>query len=170
MISQARKIVNNRVLLGIVLTVAVTGASYLGLLGKLEDIFYDARARYCQYFTPRPTDLLVHLDIDDAALDAIGGWPWHRSTLAEMVDEIHLAGPKAMAWDVIFPDPQPVRYEPRGDGKFDKIDDDQLFADSLRRLDCALLPLSLLPAPLKALNPSQRVLHDALTRNLELTE
>ena len=39
------------------------------------------------------------IDIDDAALETIGRWPWPRSTLAEIVDEVRLAGADVLALD-----------------------------------------------------------------------
>ena len=66
----------------------------------MERWLYDLRCRYCQFFTRPPTDQLVHIDIDDAVLEDIGGWPWPRSTMARILDEIHDAGPKAVAMDI----------------------------------------------------------------------
>ena len=88
-----------------------------GGLGALENWLYDHRALYFQHFTPPPTDRLVHLDIDDAALETIGRWPWPRSTLADIVDEVRLAGADVLALDVIFREPQAPTTRPMVDGK-----------------------------------------------------
>ncbi|HWE97923.1 MAG TPA: SpoIIE family protein phosphatase [Tepidisphaeraceae bacterium] len=170
MIHKARKLLAGGTAYGIALTLAMATAARLGMLDNLERWFYDRRAAICQLFTPPPTDRLVHLDIDDAAMDAIGAWPWHRSALAQMVDELHLAGPKVVAMDVLFADPQETRAVPRGDGKYDEIHDDQLFAKSLKNLGCALIPVSLPPLPPKALTPAQRALREALNEDPELSE
>jgi serine phosphatase RsbU (regulator of sigma subunit)/CHASE2 domain-containing sensor protein len=170
MLHRARKLLAGGTAYGIILTIAVAIAAQVGLLDNLERWCYDRRAAMCQVFTPPPTDRLVHLDIDDAAMDAVGAWPWHRSTLAQMVDEIHLAEPKAVAMDVLFADPQETRIVRRDDGKDEEIHDDRLFAQSLKNLGCALIPASLPPLPPKALTPAQHALREALKENLELSE
>ena len=71
-----------------------------GLLVAPERWLYDFRAATCQFFMPQPTDRLIHLDIDDPTLDAIGAWPWPRTRLALMIDEIRRAGASALALDV----------------------------------------------------------------------
>src|SRR4051794_2910485 len=101
-----RRLVVDSTLLGVLLTLLVAAADTAGLLLPLERWFYDQRAAYCQRYMPAPTDRLVHVDVDDAALESIGRWPWHRSILAEVVDEIRLAGPKAVALDVLLPEPE----------------------------------------------------------------
>jgi CHASE2 domain-containing sensor protein/class 3 adenylate cyclase len=101
-----RRLLVDSTLFGVVLTLLVAGADALGLLSPLERWLYDERALRCQHWTPPPTDKLVHVDIDDAALDAIGHWPWDRSTVAEILDELRLAGAKAVALDVLFSEPQ----------------------------------------------------------------
>jgi CHASE2 domain-containing sensor protein len=59
-----------------------------GALEPLEAWLYDFRAAHCQRFVPPPTDRVVHLDIDDGTLEAVGAWPWPRSLTAQMIDEI----------------------------------------------------------------------------------
>src|SRR5690242_7808298 len=92
--------------LGVCLTLLVVIIDGLGGLEGPERSLYDWRALHFQSFTPAPSDRLVHLDIDDTALKTIGRWPWPRSTVAEVVDEVRLAGADVLALDIIFPDPQ----------------------------------------------------------------
>src|SRR3954464_12535831 len=92
--------------LGAALTLLVVLLDALGVFQPLEFSLYDTRALYCQHFTPPPIDRIVHLDIDDASLEPIGRSPWPRSTLAEGVDEIRLAGADVLALDIIFAEPQ----------------------------------------------------------------
>lgn len=172
MVLNARKILTRGFVygVGVIVTVLVMGAARLGLLDSLELALYDTRARECQFFAPPPTDRLVHIFIDDAALDAVGEWPWPRSVLGEMSDEIALAGPKAVVMNILFHDPQKARYEPGADGKYVEINDDEAFAASLKRLGCALMPVSMPPAAPKTFTPLQLALHQALRENLELNE
>src|SRR3954471_23411020 len=93
--------------LGIVLTLFVTFLDFSGLLAAPERFFYDFRARRCQHYSTRPTTQLVHIDIDDKSLSELGHWPWPRSRLAEIVDELRLAGTKTMVLDVMLSEPAP---------------------------------------------------------------
>jgi class 3 adenylate cyclase len=92
------------VLLGFALTTVVLVMEGIGALSPLENWLYDIRARNCQFFAKAPTTQLVHLDIDDAALDTVGRWPWDRRFVAAVIDEIKGAGAKALALDIQFAD------------------------------------------------------------------
>ena len=122
----------------------------------------------------------MHLDIDDAALDAMGHWPWPRSRLGEILDELNLAGAKAVALDVIFPEPQQVDYRPESgevsfdpkaaeaSGKFEIVRDDDVFAESIRRSGQTLVPFSIDPELRRT--PRGEALVDALMKDLELDQ
>ncbi|MEM1048603.1 MAG: adenylate/guanylate cyclase domain-containing protein [Pseudomonadota bacterium] len=45
------------------------------------------------------------IDLDEASLDTIGQWPWPRTILADLVDKVTRAGALAMAFDVLFAEP-----------------------------------------------------------------
>lgn len=45
------------------------------------------------------------VDIDDASLGAYGQWPWPRTRLATLLDTLTQAGAAAIAFDMIFPEP-----------------------------------------------------------------
>src|SRR5947207_15716497 len=96
--------------LGLLLTLTVMAADFAGAFANLERWLYDGRARHCQFFLRTPTTQLVHVDIDDRSLDTIDQFPWPRSTMAELVDEIGRAGAKVLAFDVIFDKPQKTEY------------------------------------------------------------
>src|SRR5258708_3762069 len=102
-----RRLLVDTSILGIALTFLVTFLDFAGLLSAPERFFYDFRARRCQHYTPRPTTQIVHIDIDDNSILAVGHWPWPRSKLAEIVDEIRIAGAKTMVLDVILSEPKP---------------------------------------------------------------
>src|SRR5436309_1907486 len=91
---------------GIAITLAVVLMDIAGTLDPLERWLYDRRANDCQFFLKPPSDKIVHVDIDDASLDVIGRWPWPRSEMAELIDEIALAKPKAVVLDVIYSEPE----------------------------------------------------------------
>jgi adenylate cyclase len=52
--------------------------------------------------TQRP---VVIVDIDDRTLKAVGQWPWPRTRLAELVTDLTRLGAAAIAFDVMFPEP-----------------------------------------------------------------
>src|SRR3954467_11685220 len=140
-----KKLLTTGLLLGGLLTAAVIAADGAGLLSPLEDWLYDLRVRHCQFFAPPPTDKLVHLDIDDRAVETIGRYPWPRAKWAEILDELELAGPKAVELDVIFSEPQEPTHVDLPDGSSRKIENDAMLAATLARGGNVILPLSLVP-------------------------
>src|SRR5262249_6956301 len=57
-------------------------------------------------------DLPVRVvDIDEASLQEFGQWPWPRDRLAKLVDQLSDLGAAAIAFDVIFSEPD--RLSPR---------------------------------------------------------
>lgn len=155
--------------LGVLLTAAVAILDGFGGLAALERWFYDGRALVFQHFTPPSDPRLVHLDIDDAALETIGRWPWPRGTLADVVEEVRLAGADVLALDLIFLEPQPVELQEVG-GKTVKTDHDQRLAEAFQRFGRVLAPISFvnelgyLPKPPAAQSAAGQVLRG----NLEL--
>ena len=87
---------------------------------------------------------VVVVDIDEASIGAIGQWPWPRSTVAQMVARLRDLGAAAVAFDIIFAEPDrtsPLRALPRLrevgarvelPAKTDVLDNDRLLADTLR--------------------------------------
>ena len=104
--------------IGLLLTAFVIALDSAGKLDWLDRTFYDLRVRVCQFFHKAPTDRLVHVDIDDGALETLGRWPWPRRVLADVLDELKAAGVKAVAFDVIFSERQaPTRDDAGVAGK-----------------------------------------------------
>src|SRR5947209_16977116 len=83
--------------LGALLTLLALALEHTPFLEPVENWLYDYRARHFQFLAPPPSPDIVHLDIDDAAMDAVGRWPWPRSTFAQVMDEVGMAQPKAVA-------------------------------------------------------------------------
>ncbi|MCP3986344.1 MAG: adenylate/guanylate cyclase domain-containing protein [bacterium] len=52
------------------------------------------------------------IDIDDASLAKIGQWPWPRRVIAELVMRVHAEGAAALAFDVVFAEPDRMGPEP----------------------------------------------------------
>ncbi len=60
-----------------------------------------------QRLAPRPyTDVPVRIvDIDDASLARIGQWPWPRSEVAALVDQLFRMGAAVVVFDAVFAEP-----------------------------------------------------------------
>lgn len=54
----------------------------------------------------RPEDRLVVIDIDDAALEATGSWPWPRQRVADLTELLlGTYAARAVGMDIVFPEP-----------------------------------------------------------------
>ena len=83
------------------------------------------------------------VDIDEASLAKIGQWPWSRTLIADMVSDLTKLGAVAIAFDVIFAEPDRLNPDVAADS-FRNLDDetkaklralpsnDQVFADAMR--------------------------------------
>jgi adenylate cyclase len=62
---------------------------------------------FYQFLAPRtdPQRPAVIVDIDEASLAAYGQWPWPRTLLADLVTKVTDMGAAAIAFDVIFAEP-----------------------------------------------------------------
>ena len=64
-----------------------------------------------QKFAPRqemPNSPAVILDIDEQSLTAFGQWPWPRTLIADVVSKLSKLGVAAIAFDIIFAEPDRV--------------------------------------------------------------
>lgn len=85
--------------LGVALAVGfvVTGSSV-----RLDNVLYDAFVRRLEQ---PPSDDILIVAIDDASLEALGPWPWPRTTHAQLLDRLTEAGAGAIGYDVLFLEP-----------------------------------------------------------------
>jgi class 3 adenylate cyclase len=170
MIRLTKKLLGNTALsAGLLLTLAAVALDAFEALVPVERFLLDERIKRCQFFMPPPTDRLVHLDIDDGALETIGLWPWDRSVLAQITDELAVAGPAAVGLDLLFTEPQAPGWRPQPDGQFMRVDHDALLAASLGRLGNAVVPASF-SFPAATASGVFGALRDALADKPELTE
>ncbi|MFD0667256.1 CHASE2 domain-containing protein [Ramlibacter sp. MAHUQ-53] len=81
---------------------------------------YDVMVRSRLWAAP-PDPRIVIVDIDEASLARMSGefgrWPWPRDTLATALAYLEGQQPAAIAWDILFADPD--RLSPGGDAAFD---------------------------------------------------
>ncbi|MFK4059205.1 CHASE2 domain-containing protein [Brevundimonas sp. NPDC046655] len=70
---------------------------------RADNLVYDALIR----LQGGPTDeAIVIVAIDDRSLQSLGRWPWPRATHAALIDRLTEAGPRAVAYDVLFTEPE----------------------------------------------------------------
>jgi class 3 adenylate cyclase/CHASE2 domain-containing sensor protein len=154
---------------GTLLTALVLTADWGGKLSRLERGLHDFRVTKCQFFAGPPTDKLIHVDIDDGALAQVGQWPWDRSQIAGLVDELNLAGARAIVLDILFSEAKEPELRRREDGTVEQVDHDQVFADTIRRAGNVVLAASLNlepPAPIDRLRAAAEA---ELAADCELT-
>jgi class 3 adenylate cyclase len=93
-------------IVGLAMTLAVAGVDLAGGFTSWERSSIDLRFSAA----PRPfrpmTGQIAHVDVDDGAIDRVGRWPWDRTTLADLIDEIRLAGARTIAIDMLLTEEQ----------------------------------------------------------------
>ncbi len=72
-------------------------------LRQLRLIQFDQMQR--SYQRPAVSAPVSVVDIDEASLKAYGQWPWPRTRIAELVQRLHVAGAKVIAFDVLLTEP-----------------------------------------------------------------
>jgi class 3 adenylate cyclase/CHASE2 domain-containing sensor protein len=156
--------------LGVVLTLLIATLDWYGHLQPIERIFYNSRARHCQFFTPPPPDKLVHVDIDDTALETIGRWPWPRTTLAEIIDELRICGASELSTDILQSDPEDPGIIRKPDGSLDVIDHDANLAAAIRRFGNVVVPVDFAFDPPAPRTPLLNAMVRALEGDLQLLQ
>lgn len=85
---------------------------------------------------PAPDDILI-VAIDDASLQRVGRWPWPRSVMADALERISRAQPRAIGLDVIYAE----ESDPEADARL---------AEAIRRSQRVVLPAQLIESALEA--------------------
>jgi adenylate cyclase len=70
-----------------------------GLRNAAFDLYQQVKPR-----EPQAVPVTI-LDIDDPSIEEFGQWPWPRSRVAEMVTKVAGAGAVAIAFDIVFAEP-----------------------------------------------------------------
>lgn len=94
-------------ILTVTLIIGLLSYSENSLFQPLDHFFYDRYMQMAAFFDPEPGpfDAITIVDIDETSLAAVGQWPWPRYRLARLVQLIHESEPRAMAMDIVFPEP-----------------------------------------------------------------
>lgn len=87
----------------------------------VEGKTYDLRLKLRESFHDhKPSNDIIIVTIDEQSIKDIGRWPWSRSVMAKVVDNISGDSPKAIGLDILFSEPE-------------NSVSDSLFADSLKK-------------------------------------
>jgi adenylate cyclase len=88
--------------------------------------------------------IVTIVGIDEKSLKALGQWPWPRTKIADLVDKLTRLGAAAIAFDVVFPEPDRLNPEIAAEN-FRDLDEatrdklrtlpsnDQVLADAIKR-------------------------------------
>jgi CHASE2 domain-containing sensor protein len=90
--------------IGVSVLVALSALVWLEtpVTARLKTAWFDA----FQSAAPRTplTQPVTIVEIDERSLKAVGQWPWPRTRMAELVEKIRAAEPKAIALDILMPE------------------------------------------------------------------
>lgn len=130
--------------IGLVLLTIANCGLYLWEPASLLVIRNNLFDRYQQWQPREYQDVGVRIvDIDDVSLQKIGQWPWPRTRVAALLNNLDAAQVKAVGFDVIFAEPD--RTSPSAVLKYWQVspevrlqlqalpDPDQVLADALKR-------------------------------------
>jgi len=71
---------------------------------RADNIIYDTLAKAAAH---GPSDDIVIVAIDNRSIQTLGRWPWPRQLHVQLLDHLAQMRPKAIAYDVLFVDPNP---------------------------------------------------------------
>jgi len=105
---QAR--IRSRLLTAVAATALVVLVTVSGTSARLDAWFFDAFVRLVPaHADPR----IVLVEIDQASIAQIGGWPWSRRVHARLLERLTAAGARGVALDVLLS--EPALFDPEGD-------------------------------------------------------
>jgi len=163
-------------LLGGLATVLVAAVWWAGGLQFIERLTFDWRTRWFWRFSEPPSANIAIVAMDDASITSVGRWPWPRSYLAAIIDELRFAEVQVAALDLLLDDPEkpllverpdPANWEfsdtPRDPSSppprnIVSVDGDRLFADAILALPTpsSRTATSFLPPPSSSANAPPR--------------
>ena len=94
----------------VIMLPAVLGLTEYESIDRLEQRIYDRRLRWFDS-TNQPDERIVIIDVDEASLKQHGRWPWRRSVLAQLSDELFQRQQVAvLGFDMLFSEPEDDAY------------------------------------------------------------
>ncbi|WOE76099.1 CHASE2 domain-containing protein [Alterisphingorhabdus coralli] len=100
-----------------------------GFTQRLDNLVYDVGLSFQSI---APSDEIIVIAIDEPSLDAQGSWPWSREAYVPLLDNLGKAGAGAVAFDILFTEPQneSLRGDPAGTGV---VNADAALAEAMAR-------------------------------------
>lgn len=90
--------------------------------GRIAEFWtFDARMRFCNNVLPSTP--IVHIDIDNSALERVGRWPWHRQHVAEIIRSLHELGAANIFIDLLLSEPESAYLDDPRIGQFGESGD-----------------------------------------------
>ena len=122
----------NGVLTGLAVT-AVCTVYFFGINPehKLELLTFDYRVRGSNNLEATPP--IVHVDIDDNALERVGRWPWHRDEIADFIRILDELGAEVIAIDLLLSEPEAPRVDDPRYSRDADVEPDVRTVGTLRR-------------------------------------
>lgn len=140
-----------------IIAAAVTLIAFVLVAGswtwKLDGTLYDTGIVVAE--RPARADVVI-VAIDEDSMAAQGGWPWRRAAIAQLIERIAEAKPKAVGVDILFTEPD-----------YRHPEDDQLLAAALARTANVVLPI--LSVRGLQLMPARSIAGDARLGRIGLT-
>jgi adenylate cyclase len=91
----------------ILISAVLTRSSDPAIISAMRGAGFDTLQRLWPRQMDEPQPVRV-VDIDEASLKKLGQWPWPRKRLALLVDRLGELGATAIAFDMVFPEPDRV--------------------------------------------------------------
>lgn len=88
---------------GLITSLLAVWLAASGVAGRADNLVYDAFSRLR---SGPPDEAIMIVAIDDRSVEALGRWPWPRARHAELIDRLAEARPAAVAYDVLFTEPE----------------------------------------------------------------
>ena len=76
--------------------------AYANWLYRWDSLIYDWNLKA---WSREPADDIVIVAIDEQSLRELGRWPWSRRLHAQLIRKLGAAGPKGIALDIVFGEP-----------------------------------------------------------------
>lgn len=114
-------------LVGLAICAIGTALTSTRVLEPLESVFLDLRFRHRPPIEASPD--IVHVDIDDDAIGALGPFPWPRSHHGALVRQLRDLGAKVVVLDLVFARKESARFV---EERFVVAEEDQRLLDAVR--------------------------------------
>jgi CHASE2 domain-containing sensor protein len=121
--------VNDYVSTALILLFLVVIISATQVLSRVDSLLFDIGQKL--YQEPAPKDVVI-VAIDENSLNALGRWPWPRSTHAELINRLTQAHAAVIGLDIVFAEPDT-----------NSANGDATLAESIKRANNVVLPVLL---------------------------